>query len=211
MTTCSFGASWYSERPFSCGRSSILVREFEGTSLVVRNAKATNGRANGDERERDIAELGDKTIAALVNFLGHLHKALTAAGGWKTLLGRLASRLARVCKSLGIPRVSLYTLRHVGMATAKSWMEPVEVAAAAGHASVRTATSHYAKRRTGWVGLRLAGKPTADSIARVRGTARIFRPGRPALARCAKETEVTIPDTDTDTDTDTLPCLFPRM
>src|SRR5690606_24510420 len=97
--------------------------------------------------------------------------------------GRLAARLARVCKTLGIPRVSFYTLRHVGMATAKSWMTPLEVAAAAGHGSVRTAMSHYAKRRSGWVGLKLAGKPTAASIARVRGRPKLFRPQQPAMCQ----------------------------
>ena len=97
-------------------------------------------------------------------------------GSWKKLHDRLASRLARICKTLGIPRVSLYTLRHVGMATAKTWMAPVEVAAASGHASIRTATSHYAKCRTGWAGLRLVGKPSPRSIAQVRGTLKLFEP-----------------------------------
>lgn len=159
-----------------------LRARVEGTTLIVPNAKATNGRANGKVRDRDIADMGDRAIASLVMFLDRLRAAATSAGSWKTLLDRLASRLARVCKSLGIARVSLYTMRHVGMATAKSWMEPVEVAAAAGHGSVRTATSHYAKRRTGWVGLRLAGRPSPESVARVRGTAMIFRPRSPTHA-----------------------------
>lgn len=156
-----------------------LYARVEGTTLIVRNAKATNGRSNGKERDRDIAEMGATAIASLVLFLDRVRAAVASAGSWKTLLDRLASRLARVCKTLGIARVSLYTMRHVGMATAKSWMLPVEVAAAAGHGSVQTATRYYAKRRTGWVGLRLAGKPSPESIARVRGAAKIFHP-RPA-------------------------------
>jgi integrase len=120
--------------------------------------------------------MGKKAIAALVKFLERLRTAVQEAGAWKKLHNRLASRLARICKCLGIARVSLYTLRHVGMATAKSWMAPEEVAASAGHASVHTAMTHYAKRRTGWVGLRLAGRPSPASVARVRGAAQVFRP-----------------------------------
>lgn len=156
--------------------------QVKGTTLIVHNAKASNGRANGRQRERDIAGLGVEGISALVKFLRRLREETDEAGSWKKVHDRLASRLARVCSHLGIARVSLYTLRHVGMATAKTWMAPVEVAAAAGHASVHTATSHYAKRRTGWIGLRLAGKPSAESVAKVRGTAKLFKP-EPQLPR----------------------------
>lgn len=153
-----------------------LDARIEGSMLIVRNAKATNGRANGAQRERDLTGMETRAITALEVFLTRLRATLEEAGDWTRLRDRLAARLARVCKKLKIPRVSFYTLRHVGMSTAKSWMTPLEVAAAAGHASVRTATSHYAKRRTGWVGLRLAGKPSPASIARVRGEAKFFTP-----------------------------------
>ncbi|WP_332712776.1 hypothetical protein [Pelagibacterium mangrovi] len=156
--------------------SEYLGAWIEGTSLFIRNAKATNGRANGEHRERDIADMGPRAISALRKFLHKLKEAVAAAGSWKKLHDRLASRLARVCKTLGIPRVSLYTLRHVGMATAKTWMTPAQVAAASGHASIRTATSHYAKRRTGWVGLKMAGRPSPESVAQVRGTLKLFEP-----------------------------------
>lgn len=156
-----------------------LQTRVEGSVLIVQNAKASNGRANGEQRKRDIADMGPQAIAVLQLFLRRLRKAATEAGGWDSLHGRLASRLARVCKAVGVDRVSLYTMRHVGMATAKTWLEPHEVAAAAGHGSVHTATSHYAKRRTGWQGFRLAGKPLPESIAKVRGTVRYFQPARP--------------------------------
>lgn len=154
----------------------------EGTMLIVLNAKATNGRGNGAQRERNLAGMEPKAVAALKTFLVRLRNALRDTGNWTTLRDRLAARLARICTRLKIARVSFYTLRHTGMATAKSWMSPVEVAAAAGHAAVRTATSHYAKRRTGWVGLKLAGKPSSASIARVRGQPKLFRP-RPSVIR----------------------------
>lgn len=157
-----------------------LNARVEGTMLIVANAKATNGRGNGAQRERDLSEMEPKAIAALKTFLVRLRTALRDTGNWTRLRDRLAARLARICKRLKIARVSFYTLRHTGMATAKTWMSPVEVAAAAGHAAVRTATSHYAKRRTGWLGLKLAGKPSAASIARVRGQPKLFQP-RPSI------------------------------
>lgn len=151
-----------------------LGAHVDGDILVVPNAKATNGRANGEIRERSLDFMAPKTKASLVKFLRHFSEAAAASESWKRFHDRLSSRLARICKALGIRRVSLYTLRHVGMATAKTWMTPHEVAAAAGHASVRTATSHYAKRRTGWHGLKLAGKPSARSLALVGGEAKTF-------------------------------------
>lgn len=159
-----------------------LDARIEGSMLVVRNAKATNGRANGSQRERDLTGMETKAIVSLGAFLKRLGEARREAGDWTRLRDRLAARLARVCKKLKIPRVSFYTLRHVGMSTAKSWMTPLEVAAAAGHGSVRTATSHYAKRRTGWVGLKLAGKPSPASIAQVRGEAKFFHRKPPAVS-----------------------------
>lgn len=146
-----------------------------GSILFVPNAKATNGRANGEIRERSLDNMTPKAKASLVKFLGHFAESAAASESWKKFHNRLSSRLARICAGLRIRRVSFYTLRHVGMATAKSWMTPQEVAAAAGHASIRTATSHYAKKRSGWHGLKLAGKPSAASMARVRGEAKIFQ------------------------------------
>ncbi len=158
-----------------------LNARIEGKTLIVQNAKATNGRANGALRERDLTGMEIKAINSLRAFLAQLREALLETEDWTALRDRLAARLARVCKKLDIPRVSLYTLRHVGMSTAKLWMTPYEVAATAGHGSVRTATSHYAKRRTGWAGLKLAGRPSVESIDRVRGEAKFFSPKPPNL------------------------------
>jgi len=148
-----------------------LAARVDGDLLFTKNAKATNGRANGEERSRNL-EMPGWTIDQLIIFLNSLAKAVEAAGSPERLFGRLSARLARICKGCGVRRVSLYTLRHVGIATAKSWMTPTEVAAAAGHASTRTASSHYSKRRHGWHGVRLGGLPTAASMAAVREVGR---------------------------------------
>lgn len=145
------------------------------STLIVQNAKASNGRANGLERQIDISGLREVTISELRTFLELLRKAAQAAGSIKRLHNRLAARLARRCKRVGIRRVSLYTLRHVGLATAKNSMSPVEVAAAAGHASVRTAVTSYAKKRFGWK-IKWVCRPLPVSIAAVGGINKTFRP-----------------------------------
>jgi hypothetical protein len=62
------------------------------------------------------------------------------------------------------------------MANAKSWMSPEEVAAAAGHKTTATATSHYAKRRTGWR-IKPAGiaRPSAEDVAKVVRSPKVSR------------------------------------
>jgi integrase len=154
-----------------------------GNMLFVPNAKATNGRANGEKRERSLDNMTSKAKASLVKFLRHFRESAAVAESWTKFHNRLSSRLVRICAALGIRRVSFYTLRHVGMATAKTWMTSREVAAAAGHASIRTASSHYAKRRGGWHGLKLAGKPSAASMSCVRGEAKVFKTRDTAFAR----------------------------
>jgi integrase len=152
---------------------------FEGTMFVAPNAKNTNGRGNGPERERDLSRYGADRIANLKNFLARLEAAAKAAGGWARLHGRLAARLARVCKRLGIRRIAFYTFRHLGIATAKRTMPAEEVAACAGHASVLTAGSHYAKSRCGWLKMRSAGPPSQASLALVcwpKSPSQMFQP-----------------------------------
>jgi len=148
--------------------SEWIGARFDGTTFVTPNAKNTNGRANGDERERDLSRYGADHIATLDAFLADLRKAAEAAGGWTRLHGRLAARLARVCKRLGIRRIAFYTIRHLGMATAKRIMPAEEVAACAGHASVLTAGSHYAKSRLGWKNVHSPGPPSPASLELVR-------------------------------------------
>jgi hypothetical protein len=136
--------------------------------LVIQNAKATNGRSFGPERRRDLSNYGSDGMTDLRELLPILTKLASSLGGFKKLWERLASRLARVCNQVGIKRVAPYTTRHVGMANAKSWMSPTEVAASAGHKSTATATSHYAKRRTGWgANAERVARPSPEDVERV--------------------------------------------
>jgi hypothetical protein len=136
--------------------------------LVIQNAKATNGRSFGPERRRDLSNYGSDGMTDLRELLPILTELAGSPGGFKKLWGRLASRLARVCNQVGIKRVAPYTTRHVGMANAKCWMSPAEVAASAGHKSTATATSHYARRRTGWgANVERVARPSPEDVERV--------------------------------------------
>jgi hypothetical protein len=136
--------------------------------LVIQNAKATNGRSFGPERRRDLSNYGSDGTTDLRELLPILTERAGSPEGFKKLWGRLASRLARVCNRVGIKRVAPYTTRHAGMANAKSWMSPAEVAASAGHKSTATATSHYAKRRTGWgAKVERVARPSPEDVERV--------------------------------------------
>ncbi|WP_085395113.1 hypothetical protein [Bradyrhizobium canariense] len=149
--------------------------------LVIQNAKATNGRSIGPQRSRDLSEYGKpgmRSLRALIGTLKRRSKEIEAeerqaegeesVDGFAALWGRLSARIARACKQIGIKRVSIYTTRHVGMANAKSWMPPEEVAASAGHKTTATAASHYAKRSSGWgAKVQRVARPAPDDVKKV--------------------------------------------
>lgn len=98
----------------------------------------------------ELRPLTDAQITEISDMLHDLRAASEAAGSWRLLWGRMSSQLARACAECRIARISIYTTRPVGMATAKRWMTQEQVVACAGHRSTRTAGSHYARRASGW-------------------------------------------------------------
>ena len=134
--------------------------------LHVRCAKATNGRGVAVHRTIDLSSLPQREILALELFLAFFRRLLSDAGTWSRLHASLSKALTRACDTLRIARVSLYTLRHQTLATAKRSMTPQEVAALAGHKTTKTARQHYARRWSGWKRpLRVC--PTPDMVERV--------------------------------------------
>ena len=125
--------------------SAILV----GQKLCVRNAKATNGRACGTLRRLTLSKYPREDINRVKALIASLAARARETGGFQRLWARLASRIARTCKRIGIKRVALYTSRHVGIATAKAVLTPEQLAATAGHKSTATAQHHYARRKSG--------------------------------------------------------------
>lgn len=123
--------------------------EIKDGFLIIKNAKATNGRACGKTRKRALRGCSAEEVARLKEFIAALKDRANAIG-YKRLWSCLASRIARACKRAGIKRIALYTSRHIGIANAKSWMSRSELAVGAGHKTTATAGRHYAKRRSGW-------------------------------------------------------------
>ena len=127
-----------------------LTAAVRGDVLIVKCAKATNGRAIAAERLIDLASYSELDRTALRGLLRSMKASVAEAGDEKKLHGRLAKALARACETLKIRKIALYTLRHQALATAKRSLNSREVAALAGHKTTRTASRHYASRRSGW-------------------------------------------------------------
>jgi tRNA A37 N6-isopentenylltransferase MiaA len=82
-------------------------------------------------------------------------------------MGKTVSRIARACRRIRIKRVAPYSTRHVGMATAKTWISPEHVAASAGHKTTATATAHYARRQAAWRKISRFVHPMPEEFNRV--------------------------------------------
>lgn len=150
----------------------------EDAFLVVINAKRTNGRGNGETRRFDLATWTEATIAELQTFLDALAAALTSepwAKIYRAARGQLAvacDRAAATVPSLRGRPIAFYTGRHVAGARAKRAMPPAEVAAFLGHATDRTAQTHYARPRSVRSWGPLATTPDPAQVATVRQTYR---------------------------------------
>jgi integrase len=137
--------------------------------LHVVNAKNGNGRALGEFRAIELRRLPLKIVTLVSHLIGQV-RLLFAEGGsnWRKILGRLGERLARVCARIGIPRWSLYTTRHVAIASWKrAGLSDAEIAALAGHSSTRTARQHYAGGRHGWTAEFACVSPDPDLVAAI--------------------------------------------
>ncbi|MET4250251.1 hypothetical protein [Bradyrhizobium sp. LA6.7] len=140
----------------------------QGNVLTIKNGKATNGRGLGTHRRLDLRDYGKDGVGDLSDLLVTLKSRAQDADSFRKLWAKLASRIARACRRIRIKRLAPYSTRHVGMATAKVWMSPAQVAASAGHKTTATATAHYARRQTGWRNKRLpVVHPMPEAVAQV--------------------------------------------
>jgi integrase len=124
----------------------------DGLRLIVPCAKVTNGRGLAAERPLVLGGLHESIVLAVRVVIDLMPQALDAHGGnWRRVLKALAERLARACETATVRRLSLYSFRHVAIATWKArGLPPAVIAALAGHRSTRTARSWYAGGRDGW-------------------------------------------------------------
>lgn len=144
----------------------------EGDMLRVRNAKHSELRGNGEERELILLPtMSDDERGAIERTM-----SLIRDKSYKTVRPNLSvafkNALESAIKTLGesrwFMRLRLYDFRHQFSADAKhEWgIGTGMVAAAMGHSVEDTAVEHYGRRKHGNGGLKV--RPTEASIAKVR-------------------------------------------
>jgi integrase len=141
-----------------------------GNRLMVANAKATQGRANGPERLLHLGSMSEVELGWINEHMTRTRRHV-AAGTFERFRKACQKRVAQTSRSLWPRRKrwpTLYTIRHQVAADAKAaGFDRDEVAALLGHASVETAGRHYGKKRSG-NGRSLTVLPDAGDVLRVR-------------------------------------------
>ena len=155
----------------------LRPREWEGASLDeeglvlrVRNAKQTNGRANGTHRHLRLHRMTPDEQ----NAIRQMVDLVATSADFPLLYARVRKiiwRTAKRCWPRRTQRPSLYSARHQWAANAKRIYSKRVVAALAGHASVETAGIHYARRSRGESAH--LPEPLEQDIAAVRKPAKI--------------------------------------
>jgi integrase len=162
----------------------IISLTRDGTFLRAKAEKCSNGRGLTDTCEIDISAYVERVrLFKNENLPSQLDKWIADARKWEAyyggraeLLDNINSRLATACTKIGIERVCTYTFRHFAISCMKaSGFSRAEIAVIVNHATDRTASEHYGKRR---FGRRRAKKILSFDAARllfVRNGARIFK------------------------------------
>lgn len=147
-------------------------------AMRVRNAKNSNSRACGSHRFLDLTNFSEENLDCLRFTIRDLEIDAPTMKEWRRLYENCRKLLQRTCKALWPRRkrhYCLYSTRHGFSADAKMIYSPVETAALMGHASTRTASSHYGRHRVhaGKYGVPFALEselplPSAGNMAQVR-------------------------------------------
>lgn len=139
-------------RPVEWRNSSIITHTDGNIALRVKNAKNSNGRANGDYRIILLDGLTEDELNIIKNQL-YFVSSFNFNGGYDKFYNDCSARLNYINKLLFGNRkknITLYSARHQFSANAKfSNCTKSEIAALMGHAVDETATVHYGKKRFG--------------------------------------------------------------
>ena len=121
--------------------------------LLVLNAKATNGRANGVVRTLDISEFNEGAIAS-VQRMSDKGLQAHAAGRYREFQSNCAQTLYQACRKLWPRRkmhYALYSCRHQFIANHKALgLANEEISALAGHRVDDPAVHNDARSRAAW-------------------------------------------------------------
>ncbi|WP_053764602.1 site-specific integrase [Leptospirillum ferriphilum] len=132
-----------------------------GPVLVVRNAKHTNGRGNGETRRIDLSDIvhlatytdsphPNQAWEAIKSHLANVVREKEKPDGFRRYKKACRNALYRLTKEAGVGGANLYAARHQFAADAKrANLSQSEVAALMGHSSAETATTHYGRRIQG--------------------------------------------------------------
>lgn len=121
--------------------------------LHVANAKATNGRANGERRTLELTNLSDDGLEAVERFVevatdwAHDGAFMKNKAACSRILRDISKKAFR---SQNGKLLTLYTFRHQFVANMKTIYPPEELAALLGHSTADTQGSWYGKKRSGW-------------------------------------------------------------
>lgn len=132
-----------------CGFRPIELRgaRLVGRTLILPNAKKRPGHE--PTRSMNLAGLHGDVLAGIELMLRLIDHELSKAefAQWQKVL---AQQIRRACIRLGIRKLSLYSFRHVAIASwAAAGLPAEEIARLCGHLSIRTAHQHYARAQVG--------------------------------------------------------------
>ena len=134
----------------------------ESSTIIVQNAKATNGRSIGKTRSIDISHLNDSERKDVEHQLKIVSK-INDEGLWKKYYEGCSNLLKYASRKLFPSKKkypTLYSCRHQFSANMKaSGCSRREVAALMGHISDLTAQAHYGKKIHGTKGVKPAVNP----------------------------------------------------
>lgn len=155
-------------------------------ALVVRNAKHSSIRGNGESRTillDDLDQGGIKHIQEWLKYVGKFKSPvlmrLSESEIYKKIYGNMQRAIRKVFIEADwqeeIP--TLYSTRHQAVANARAdGLTQKEIAALFGHSSTNTARRHYGKKKAGYSGRSM--QPAPESIWAVRSTVAV-RPKPP--------------------------------
>lgn len=132
-------------------RDARLVLNKKGEKiLLVQNAKNTNGRAHGKEREIGLGNLLPEDLAIIED---HVESITRYQGQGDDAFEDYYYNCRRLISHVGdrlwprrVKHPTLYTARHMFAADIKNQFDVYGVAALMGHASTRTASANYAPK-----------------------------------------------------------------
>jgi hypothetical protein len=145
--------------------------------LIVQNAKATNGRGNGEDRSLNLEGLSPAELQEIEDMIEMLDGYQTEMdfADLQRKIGDYMKNATRSCFGKRQKYPALYSLRHQFSANAKlSGSTKAELAALMGHGSDATAGTHYARKTSGDSAVKVA--PLDSEVKRVRARAKTFTP-----------------------------------